>query len=135
MKIVKNLQRNMWFTILAKQAVRYPLPEPTSNAEAPSVNLSLRISKACACYKNVKQKEFINSQAAKVKYAVMLTMWGALMVALYPVEKSKKHMVWKTYFSTNFHTFLQPFDNFWTDLLTEENLHRGSMWNKCHDQC
>lgn len=37
-------------TILAKHAVRYPLPEPTSRAEAPSVNLSLRISRACACY-------------------------------------------------------------------------------------
>lgn len=33
-------------TILAKQAVRYPLPEPTSSADAPSVILSLSSSKA-----------------------------------------------------------------------------------------
>lgn len=33
-------------TILAKQAVRYPLPEPTSSADAPSVSLSLNSSKA-----------------------------------------------------------------------------------------
>lgn len=33
-------------TILAKHAVRYPLPEPTSSADAPSISLSLKSSKA-----------------------------------------------------------------------------------------
>lgn len=46
-------------TIRAKQAVRYPLPEPTSRADAPAESLSLKSSKACACCK-VKPKKTTN---------------------------------------------------------------------------
>lgn len=46
---VKRVKGLHGITIFAKQAVRYPLPEPTSSADAPSASLSLSSSKAWAC--------------------------------------------------------------------------------------
>lgn len=43
------LQFNLFLTIWAMQAVRYPLPEPTSNAFIPSPSWSFSSSSAWAC--------------------------------------------------------------------------------------
>lgn len=72
-------------TILAKQAVRYPLPEPTSSADAPSVSLSLNSSKAWACCQTRPTGEYS---------AYCVGMW--CLPLLSHLKKSVTHHVWCT---------------------------------------
>ncbi len=137
-----EMLKNTALTILAKHAVRYPLPEPTSKAEAPSVKLSLRTSRACACYTTNHSFKYIKYNSRTYFRGDCLTyhMRGTDCSLVSFVENTRAHTHTHThnvsefffFFFFSFHHIFKPTCQLMNEihLWTGESQHKGGPWNK-----